>query len=131
MICAASDRNCSRFCHSNARCAGQPDEGLVHQRRALQRVIAAFARHLPAGKAPHVVVDHGPERLERGLVAIGPGLQETGDFAGRLFVVLVIQVHAALWREFQPTSMTFVIQTTKSALCPNFAPLQSCRTNMV
>ena len=47
--------------------SGQPDEGLVDQRGALQGVIAAFARQLPARHAPQVVVDQRPERIEGGL----------------------------------------------------------------
>ena len=77
---------------------GEPDEGLVDQRRALQGVIAAFARHLAAREPAEVVVDQRPERIEGSAFAIGPALQQSGDLAGRLVVVLVIDVHAALWR---------------------------------
>ena len=68
---------------------GEPDERLVDERGALQGVIAAFARHLAAREAAHVVIDERPERFERGGVAVGPALQQTRDLAGRLFFVVV------------------------------------------
>src|SRR6187399_1358811 len=77
---------------------GKPDECFVDQRRALQRVIAALACHLAPREAADVVVDHRPQRVERGGVAVGPALQESRDLAGWWFV-LVIGVHEALWRE--------------------------------
>src|SRR5690349_17657561 len=81
--------------------AGEADEGLVHQCCGLQSMTAAFARDLPARHAPDVVVDQRPERIERRGVAVGPALQETGDFALGLLAVglLVVIGHAALWRE--------------------------------
>ena len=81
--------------------AGEPDEGLVHQRRGLQRVTAAFARNLPARHAPDVVVDQRPERIECRGVAVGPALQETRDLAGRV-VCRSCYSTRPLWRERQP-----------------------------
>ena len=74
-------------------------------------MIATLARHLAAREAPDVVVNHRPERIERGGVAIGPALQESGDLAGTLFVLFIVVggVHEALWLRDQGEMGTFLI----------------------
>jgi len=82
----ASDKNCSRFCHSMARWPARRMKA-VHQGGALQRVIAALARELAARQLAHVLVDQRPQRFERRGVTIGPALQKSGDLTGILFFV--------------------------------------------
>ena len=55
----------------------QPEVRLVHQSGGLQGVAHAFVAHVPAGQAAKLPVDQGHQLLERGLIALAPGQQQT------------------------------------------------------
>jgi len=68
---------------ANAAKVHQPDEGLVDERRCLQRVIVALAPHLEAGKAAEFLVDDRYQIVERGPIAAAPGEQQLGHVRTR------------------------------------------------
>ena len=55
--CADTAKKCARFCHSHAARIHQPEEGFVDERRGLQRVAGALARHVAMGQPVQLVVD--------------------------------------------------------------------------
>ena len=57
----------------------QLEVGLVHERGALERVIGALAREIPAGNRPELPVDERHQPFERLRAAILPLDQQLGD----------------------------------------------------
>ena len=63
---------------------GQPEKRLIHQRRGLQGMSAAFAPHVPASQAAKLRLDERREPLEGVVFAVAPRPQQLGDRTGRL-----------------------------------------------
>ena len=54
---------------------------LMHDGGALQRVPRIFARHVPVRQTAQLIVDHGHQAIQRGLVALVP-LDQQGGHVG-------------------------------------------------
>ena len=81
---AAIATKCCRLRSSERRAPEEAQIRLVHERRALQRMIRPLSAQLEARDPPQFVVDERQELLERLLIAICPMLQQAGDVMGWL-----------------------------------------------
>jgi hypothetical protein len=65
-----------------AALSGELEEGLVDERRRLQRVPGPFAAQLPVGDPLELRVEEREEPLERRAVPRRPGVEQPGDLPG-------------------------------------------------
>src|SRR5262249_8366805 len=61
----------------------QAEKRLIDQRRRLQRVIATLATHVAGGDAAKLGIHERRELLQRGGVAVAPGLEQPCHLTGR------------------------------------------------
>ncbi len=65
----------------NALDVDQPEVRLVDERRCLQAVPGAFARHAASGNAPQFLVHQRDQLIEGGLIAFSPCEKKSSDLA--------------------------------------------------
>ena len=82
MICAATPKNCARLSQVTRCWPMQADVGLVHERRRLQRVIAALAPQIGGGPLAKLLVDERHQILARLQIASPPCLEQLTDRPG-------------------------------------------------
>jgi len=64
----------------------QPQEGLVHNRRGLQSVAAAFRAHIVAGQSPQFVVYQRSQTIQRLRMPRSPSVSSCVKLAGTCIV---------------------------------------------